>query len=107
MASEWTKHEYEVAMDQRDELFPGFGECSGDPETEETAEKMLVLLCQRNRALAALGADRDDFIDLYEYWNGGGEEAAIDACEHSKELAKKGLQRIDAAIAACGKGDAK
>jgi hypothetical protein len=77
MATEWTKHEYEVAMDQRDELFPGFGECSGDPETEETAEKMLDLLCQRNRALAAL--ERIRFV----------------------------CSNVHAAIAACEKGDAR
>jgi len=90
MATEWTKQEYEVAMDQRDELFPGFGECSGDPETEETAEKMLDLLCQGNRALAALKA----IVPLLD--------SDLDAVKEWQDEA----QQVHAAIAACEKGDA-
>ena len=85
MASEWTAQEYEVAMDQRDELFPGFGECSGDPETEETAEKMLDLLCQRNRLLAF---------------------ARRVAHQYAGTDAPSG-QEANAAIATCQKGDAR
>ena len=101
--TKWTKQEYEVAMQQRDELFPGFAE-EQEEEGEETAENMLNLLCQRNRALAALEVAREDFLDLKEYWNGGGEEVALDACEHSKEVAGTALKFIDAAIAACAEG---
>jgi len=48
--TEWTKQQYEVAMQQRDELFPGYADES-DPETEEVAENMLEILCQRNLLL--------------------------------------------------------
>ena len=36
--TEWTKQEYEVAMQQRDELFPGFAE-----EQEEEGEEIKVV----------------------------------------------------------------
>jgi len=109
METEWTKEEYEVAMDQRDELFPGFGECSGDPETEETAEKMLDLLCQRNRALAAL--KRIYFICSnaghapcrYGGIDGEGNVCPnVCNCDWPKEI----IPIVYAAIAACKKGDA-
>ena len=68
---------------------------SGDPETKETAEKMLDLLCQRNRALAALilaepliGRDADDWRDGY----------SVQAATANRAVSK--------AIAACEKGGA-
>ncbi len=39
-----------------------------------------------------LQADKDDFLDLNEYWNGGN-GAAVDACQHTVEISEKALER--------------
>ncbi len=85
MATKWTNKEYKVAMDQGDELFPGFSECIRDPETEEVAEKMLDLLCQRNRLRTF---------------------ARIVALQYAGTDAPLG-QEANAAIAACKKGNVR
>jgi hypothetical protein len=79
--AEWTKQEYEVAMQQRDDLFPVCG--------EETAKNILNLLCQRNRALAALNAA----IKMPRAWMWG---LGMDVEEWDAIW-----QQIDSAIAAC------
>ena len=84
MKTEWTQAEYAVAMKDRDELFPGYAE-DDHPEVRETAEKMLEILCQRNRLLAALKMARDPYV-LHMY-NAQGSRAGID--------------QIDEAIASC------
>jgi hypothetical protein len=72
--TEWTKQEYEVAMQQRDDLFPVCG--------EETAKNILNLLCQRNRALWALN-DVHDFLKSHGY-DTTLIDSAIAACTEGK-----------------------
>jgi hypothetical protein len=52
--AEWTEAEYEIAMQQRDDLFPGYA----DDESlhEEEAENMLTILLRLNRLRVALKA---------------------------------------------------
>lgn len=54
---------------------------------------------QRERGLReALEADKDDFLDLNEYWNGGN-GSAVDACQHTCEITEVALDRARAALA--------
>jgi hypothetical protein len=56
-------------------------------------------IAELERSLATkdkqLEADRVDFLDLNEYWNGGS-GAAVDACQHTCEVTETALNRIAA-----------
>ena len=75
-----------------------------DASMEESLSGLFVAysdyaaLEQENQRLRdELEADRGDFINLNEYWNGG-IGGAGDACEHTCEVTEKALKRLQSRL---------